>query len=529
MKKNVIFFHWLYGMLLALIFCIGKTICENHDLSGIAAAPFRFVLTLLLGGAAAGAALMLFYQLLTIAKGFRVWETLNRFLVWKYAYPCMWLLLTAVYFLCWYSYYPGTFAYDMPSQTWQAYGRAEYNMHHPVVHTLLWAVFIRIGERLGKQALSLAFYSIFQMMCVTALSVFAVSAVHRITKNGYAALAAFLYYLLTPTLHLMSFSTTKDVFFACFFILFLLSLYEEMQAESGGRGIWMTACGLLACLFRNNMIYVVVVLLAGSLLFRCPKRIRIDLLVVITVYCAVVKAVFPLAGIKEGPKSEALPVAISQLSGVYVMHPELLDGEEKETILSYMPDAQAFNPRFADYVKSSFNGVLFEEDSGRFLRTWLRVFRKAPMEYLCIFLDLNVDYWYPDAPFPDAYSQREYIETQTAETMDFFSVPSENRIPALRAYYDAVAACTHWSMKLPVIRYFYVLAFPCVSLLLCIFLAVRGKNRLCAMPLSLLILLFLTYLLGPVSNFRYVYPYYLSLPLYFCMAAKSGNGAVRER
>lgn len=113
--------------------------------------------------------------------------------------------------------------------------------------------------------------------------------------------------------------------------------------------------------------------------------------------------------------------------------------------------------------------------------------------------------------------------------MDFFSVPSENRIPALRAYYDAVAACTHWSMKLPVIRYFYVLAFPCVSLLLCIFLAVRGKNRLCAMPLSLLILLFLTYLLGPVSNFRYVYPYYLSLPLYFCMAAKSGNGAVRER
>lgn len=529
MKKKIFFFHWLYGMLLALIYCIGKTICEHHDLSGIAGAPVRFGLTLVLGGMAAGAALLFFYQGLMIVKGIKVWEALSSFFDRKYGYPCMWLLLTAVYSLCWLAYYPGTFAYDMVSQTWQAYGYAEYNTHHPVVHTLLWAVFIRMGERLGKQELALAFYSIFQLVCVTALSVYVISAVHRITKNGYAALAAFLYYLLTPVLHLMSFSTTKDVFFGCFFILFLLSLYEEIQEESGSRRIGMTVCGLSACLFRNNMIYVVVVLMAGSLLLRCTKRIRLGLLAVVLLYFVIVKAVFPLAGIKEGPKSEALPVAISQLSGVYVMNPELLDEEEKETILSYMPDAAAYNPRFADYVKSSFNGALFKEDGGRFLKTWLRVFRKAPMEYLCIFLDLNVDYWFPDAPFPDEYSRREYIETKTVETMDFFSVTSEDRLPALRAFYDAVAAHKHWSMRLPVIRCFYALAFPFMSLMLCIYLAVRGKNGLCALPLLLLVLLFLTYLLGPVSNFRYVYPYYLSLPLYFCMAAKSGHGTVGER
>lgn len=529
MKKNAIFFHWLYGMLLALIYCIGKTICEHHDLSGIAEAPMRFVLTIVMGGAAAGAALMLLYQGLMLIKGIRVWEVPSRFFAWRYAYLCMWLLLAAVYSLCWLAYYPGTFAYDMTSQTWQAYGYAEYNTHHPVLHTLLWAVFVRVGERLGKQELALAFYSVFQMVCVTALSVYVISAVHRITKNGYAVLVTFLYYLLTPILHLMSFSTTKDVFFACFFTLFFLSLYEDIQAESGWRRIRMTAYGLLACLFRNNMVYVVVVFLAGSLLFQCPKRIRLSLLAAVLFYFVIVKAAFPLAGIKEGPKSEALPVAISQLSGVYVMKPELLDEEEKETILSYMPNAEAYNPRIADYVKSSFNDALLEEDSGRFLRIWLHVFRKAPLEYLCIFLDLNVDYWYPDAPFPDQYSRREYIETKTVETMDFFSVTSEDYIPALRDFYDAVASHTHWSMRLPVMRCFYALAFPCMSLVICIYLAVRGKNRLCAMPLLVLSLLFLTYLLGPVSNFRYVYPYYLSLPLYFSMAAKKGHGAVREK
>lgn len=528
MKKNAIFFHWSYGMLLALIFCLGKTICENHDMSGIAVAPFRFCLALVLGGAAAGAALMLLDQGLAIAKGIRVWETLNRFLAWPYAYLCMWLLLTAVCFLCWLSYYPGTFAYDMTSQTWQAYGYADYNTHHPVLHTLLWAVFVRLAERLGKQELALVFYSVVQMLCVTALSVYVISAVHRITKNGYAALATFFYYLLTPILHLMSFSTTKDVYFACFFTLFFLSLYEELQPEKDGWSIRMVIFGLLSCLLRNNMIYVAAAAFAVSLLFRCPKRIWLGLLAVIFLYSGIVKAVFPLAGIKEGPKSEALPVPISQLSGVYVMYPELLDEAEKEEILFFMPDAEVYNPRFADYVKSSFNDDLLKEDSSRFLKIWLRVFRKAPMEYLCIFLDLNVDYWYPNAPFPDQYSRRGYIETETMETMDFFSVQSENHLPAVRAYYDAVAAHAHWSMKLPVIRYFYALAFPCMSLFLCIYLTVRGKNRLCAMPLLMLVLLFLTYLLGPVSNFRYVYPYYLSLPLYFSMAAKKGHGAVRE-
>lgn len=524
MKKNEIFFHWLYGMLLALLYGIGKTVCEQHDLRMIAAAPVRFVLTVVLGGAAAGAALFLFDRGLAAAGSFRVFHPLDGFLARRYAYLCMWLLLSAVYFLCYLAYYPGTFAYDMPSQTWQACGRAAYNTHQPVVHTLLWAVCIKLGELLGKQASALVIYSVFQMLCVTALSVSVISAVYRITKNGYAALAAFLYYLLTPTLHLMSFSTTKDVLFACFFTLFFLSLYEGMQAKTGRRGIIrMAASGLLACLFRNNMIYVVVVLWAVSLLFRCPRRVRLVLPAVIFCYFVIVKAAFPLAGVKEGPGSEALPVAISQLSGIYVMEPALLDEEEKETILAYMPDAGAFNPRFADYVKSSFNNALLEEDSGRFFRIWLRVFCKAPMEYLCIFLDLNVDYWYPDAPFPDAYSRREYIETETAETLDFFSVTSEDHLPALRGYYDAVAAHTHWSMKLPVIRYFYTLAFPCMSLLLCIYLAVRGKNRLCAVPLLALVLFFLTYLLGPVSNFRYVYPYYLSLPLYFSMAAKTGE------
>lgn len=520
-SKKFFFLHWMYGIMLTFIYLVGKTIYENHDFNGIISDLPRFFTMLILGGAAAGAAAMLFYRVLGWVKTLKVWVWLERLLSWRYIYLGMWLLLTAVYLACFLAYYPGTFAYDMPAQTWQAYGRAKYNTYQPVMHTLLWAFFIRVGERLGNEALALVFYSIFELSCVTAASTIVISAVNRITKNGYAVLITFLYYLFVPTLHLMSFGTTKDILYACFVALFMVSLYDGMREESRRNTLAIVTFGILSCLFRNNMIYVVVVMLVVSVVFRCPMKFRLFLLAIICIYGCFVKVLFPAAGVEEGPKSEALSVPISQLSGIYVEHPEFLSEDEKKTILAYMPDAGAFNCRIADYVKSSFNDGLLKENPGSFVKTYFQIMRKAPVQCLCIFLDLNVDYWYVGASIPDEYARRDYIETTTSEKVDFFSAPSRNRFPAIRAYYDEVAAHTHWSMELPVIRYFYKMAFPFLSLLFCLYLAVRGKNRMCILPLALLVALFLTYLLGPVSIFRYLYPYYLSMPLYFGMAAKN--------
>lgn len=519
-SRKLLFFHWLYGMVPALVYLVGETIYENHDLSEITADLPRFFTRLLLGGGAAGAAAMLFYRGLAWVKTLKVCAWLERLLAWRYLYAGMWMVLTAVYLLCFLTYYPGTFTYDMPAQTYQAYGHEKYNTYQPVMHTLLWAFFVRVGERLGNEELALAFYSVFQLGCVSSVSTIVIAAVNRITKNGYAVLMTFLYDLLVPTMHIMSFSTTKDVLFACFFTLFMLSLYEGMREETRKNALAVVIFGVLSCLFRNNMIYVVVFALAVSAVFRCPKKFRLFLAAVILIYLWIVKVIFPAAGVEEGPRSEALPVPISQMSGVYVMYPELLSEEEKETILAYMPDADSFNCRLADYVKSSFNDSLLRTDPGRFAKTYFQIMKKAPLPYLCLFLDLNVGYWYPGAAIPDEYAQKEYIETDTVEKVNFFSAPSENYFPALRAYYDEVASHTHWSMNLPVIRWFYTLAFPFMTLIPCLYLAVRGRNMACILPLSLLVALFLTYLLGPVSIFRYLYPYYLSMPLYFGMVAK---------
>ncbi len=519
-KLKTLFYHWLFGIPLALVYLIGETIYKNHDLSGITTRLPRFLAMLVLGGAAVGAAVILLYRGLAWVKRLNVWMWLERVLAWRYIYLGIWLLLTAVYMICFLAYYPGTFAYDMPAQTWQAYGETEYTTYQPVMHTLLWAFFVRVGERLNHEALALVFYSIFELICVTAVSTIVIAYVNRITRNGYAVLITFLYYLLVPTLHLMSFSTTKDILYACFFTLFMMSLYEGTQVESQRNTLAIVIFGILSCLFRNNMIYVVVVMLAVSAAFRCPRKFGIFLLAIIAIYGCIVKAIFPMAGVEEGPRSEMLSVPISQLSGMYVEHPELLNEEERETILAYMPDAEAFNCRIADGVKSSFEDDLLKEDPGKFLKTYFQIMRKAPVEYLCFFLDLNVNYWYPGASVPDEYARRAYIETSSVEKVDFFVASSENHLPAVRAFYDKVADHTHWSMNIPGVKYFYSLAFPFMTLIFCLYLTVRNRNRSCILTMTMLVALFLTYLLGPVSIFRYLYPYYFSMPLYFGMAAK---------
>ena len=49
-----------------------------------------------------------------------------------------------------------------------------------------------------------------------------------------------------------------------------------------------------------------------------------------------------------------------------------------------------------------------------------------------------------------------------------------------------------------------------------------GKKYETVIPIALL-LLEATYMLGPVSNYRYMFPMYIMFPVYFCMAVRKGD------
>lgn len=514
----------IWGMLSAVIYCIGKSIYETASLRGIGEKPGWYLLYFIAGSLLFAVLLRGFYLLPSFAGRLPQWEAGRAFLKKKKGFWVLSLILLAVYGICYISYFPGTFSYDAPPQTYQAYGCDPLNTHHPVLHTLFWAVSLRVGALLsgGSEAGGLVVYSVCQLLVVLAVTMLTVYVVWRMTDNIYAVLAAYLYYLLTPMLHVMSIALTKDVLFSCFLILFGVSLLaaEEKQDKKTLTAVGIFA--LLSCLFRNNMIYVVILMLLAAFVLRYSSKLRAALVAVIMVYYLIMKVLFPLLGVEEGEKCEAFPTVLQQLSGIYVRHSELLSTGEKEEILRYLPDAECFNRHFVDPVKNNFDKELYEQDKGRFWDLWLSVFTEAPYECLCLLLDVNVDYWYPYAAVPDPYSQREYIETDTQER-EIYWVDNAGFLPGVHEYYEAAAEHRSWFMNLPLLRIFYSLAFPFMSLMVCIYLMIRRRSRKGLLFITALVGLFLTFLLGPVSNFRYIYGFYLAMPLYFCIAEAGGG------
>jgi len=70
-------------------------------------------------------------------------------------------------------------------------------------------------------------------------------------------------------------------------------------------------------------------------------------------------------------------------------------------------------------------------------------------------------------------------------------------------------------MRIPVCYLYFSLSFPALSLSVGAYLAILNRRK-AALYLYLILGLFLaTYLLGPVSNFRYIYVFYLAFPVYF--------------
>ena len=512
----------IYGFVMAAIYCLGKTIYETTDFRGITTAPTKYGLLFLGVGIGSAMALGLLDLLLKKAAKIRQWQMARKILAGRWAFLVLWIILAGVYFICYVSYYPGTFAYDAPPQTYQAYGYDPLNTHHPVLHTLFWRMCLVIGSWFSgaEQTVALVVYSLSEMLVVVTVSMVVVAAVYKLTDNIYAFLVSYLYYLLTPVFPIMSFSMTKDILFSCFLVLFFIMLYRSSGQSKMNKKqpVFLFLTGLLACLFRNNMIYVMLLVLLAAFIMKYAKCVKRILCMIVVTYYVIMKLIFPLVGVESGERSEAFPVVLTQMSGIYVNYPELLTEEEKQVLLDYIPDAANFNRHFADYVKSSFDEELYKENSKTFWKTYLSIVKKAPLESFCIFLDLNVDYWYPNAEFPDPYSNREYIETDTQER-EVFWVDNAGRLPKVHSFYEQIAEHEHWLMQLPGIRYFYSLAFPFMSLVVCVYLIIKNRRADCVLAFTALIGLFLTFLLGPVSNFRYIYIYYVALPLYFCYAA----------
>lgn len=445
-----------------------------------------------------------------------------------------WLPMLAVTF-------PGSFAYDAPFQIRQVMTGA-YSTHHPLLHTLLLGGCTALGRALGSITLGAALYTLVQMALLAGCFALTGASIAR-RCGGRSARRALLCFALYPLHMLMAVNATKDVLFGGFFAL-TLALALELAEGGEGRGLaaGLTVSGALAMLLRNNAVYAAAVwaaLLVPACLCagrraRAPLRRRLALpacaLAAIALSLSTNALLAAATGAQKGDAREMLSWPIQQLARARLMDADRLSEEEKQAIDELMPGEawRDYDPTVSDPVKFAFDTEKLSEDPGRYLRVYLSVGRKCAGTFLDAAAALAYPFFYPYSEYRVSgyYLQMGVSTEQLEQWCDFDWIESRSLAPR-------VLASLSWrfgakgAMQLPGIGWlFNTGAIVWVMLALTLREAYFGRWRrfwVCALP----VLMWGTYLLGPVMAGRYIYPFVCALPVMACRAVR-GQGEERR-
>ena len=448
----------------------------------------------------------------------------------KSRFPLFW----GVIFLAWLpallAYWPGIHAYDAWLETPQALGPlSELSRLTPPLHTMFWALCIRVGRACGVNPLTL--YAVLQMLAVSAAFAWVTDTMRRLRVNRFVVLGALVWFALNPALAIFSLSMSKDVLFGALLMMLLLrsillvrdpeAFLHDKRAVGG-----FVICAAAAMLLRPNALGML--LLAAPffliVLRRHIGRTALLLALPMGLFWLINGPLYDALGIRPAWETELLSVPLSQIANVAVNDRETLSEAELEQIGVFLPIDRvedAYNPRFADYIKHNFDKEAYYRDPGAFFKLWRALFRQYPDSYLCAFLDLNLPYWYPDAATVDYWSGRDYIEVENTGT-DAFPVERDSRLPRLLRFYDSVADFSAFENR-PVLNTIFSIATPIWLLLFCAAVLGWKKRWSLLLPLSLPFFLWLLYLFGPVSNFRYMEPLIAMYPLWISLALQPGR------
>lgn len=317
---------------------------------------------------------------------------------------CIFMIAYIPFFL---SNFPGILSYDSIDQVSQAMGISTLKNHHPVTHTLIIKVFIKIGSFIKNENLGVALFSLFQMSMLSATFAYVIYYMKKKSFNKYFVLLILLFYAFYPVHGFYSVTMWKDVPFAMSITLLTIGLIElisnkEEFFSSKMKMSMFSLILLLTMVFRNNGLYVILILFVVlAIVYRknILKMLAI-FLVPLIIYFVYTGPVFNALGIKSGSIVEALSVPLQQMARISKFRLDELTQEEKDEIYSYIPVdnlGELYNPRLSDPVKSKANADYISDNKIEFVKSYFKFAFKYPKETIDALLYNSYGYYYPEA------------------------------------------------------------------------------------------------------------------------------------
>lgn len=440
-------------------------------------------------------------------------------------------VLTFFFFLlCWLpvllAVYPGFFVYDAQDEYLQVATRT-FTTHHPLVHVLmLGGIICAVHKVTDSYNLGIACYMIVQMVIVSGGFTYLMSYLRRKKVSRGLRIIAMIYFAFFPVIVMFTLCSAKDTIFTVALLLLIVCLFEmgitkEDFFASKKKMLFFILCALMMMLFRKNGIYAFAVMIPVLLIYHKKNRKKMAVLLAVSFlsYFAINSTVTTALHAQNEENQEILTVPIQQLARTYKYNKEVFSEEDITTLHEILPEEalNLYNAKLSDPVKWRFNNQAFAADKSKYAKLWLKIGMKKPVSYLNAWLMTSYGFWYPDTVI-DVYSGNS-VFTFTYEDCSYFGYEVEepgvrdSKIPWLDELYRKLSLEVAQE-NVPILSMLYSpgCLFWCFAFGFSYVLYRRKYHIL--VPYLMVLLVWLTVVLGPTYLPRYVLIFWFGLPLF---------------
>lgn len=453
--------------------------------------------------------------------------------------------ITLIMFACWIPYMiifsPGLMNCDVNDQFAQVMGNREVcwtttaaegetilNNHHPIFHTLLLGVFLKLGEAIGSYFIGIELFSILQCLAFTAALSFSLIKMKQYGMTGRLLKIFFLIFAFCPLFPLWGMTLMKDTAFSIVFLVTVVLIYDAVADADKFRGrkcIPLALAALLLMLMRNNGFYMLLVFLPFVIIhFRKDKKFLVRMAAVLLVPMIIFKVgitgvMFNQLGIQEGGVQEMLSIPLQQTARYISEYKDEVTEEEEQAILGVLYQwhggkptldkiAEDYVPYISDPVKSMYGNDATNEKLVEYLKVWAKQFTKHPDVYIEAFLNMNYSWFSYDSNqgyiFFDAFNG---VDEDIPKWLDGLDNPKQ-----LHGVSQIAKRGINLIHEIPVVNCllefsFYTWAY--VIIFMAMLIRKKYKELLACLPI------FINYaicFIGPIAYMRYALPMVACLP-----------------
>lgn len=431
--------------------------------------------------------------------------------------------------LYWFNWFPALLSKDTYVQIQQALGNEPYSNHHPWLHTMIIKFFMNVGKAVfGSNQAGVALTAFASLLVSSFILLWILRHYCDKVPSGVWMSAA-LIFMIEPIHCVYSITIWKDVMFAyalaafCFMLIFM-----EGEIKKSGRlkaYIWALYIALtfIFCFSRTNGLYAWLFTLP-FLLWHYRRNLKPWIAASIICLLLIIGYkgwLLPHFQVTEPDTVESLSVPLQQVA--FAIRNEGEFSEYDKSVINNIVDMEAMGERYNAHISDPVKNLIRNSGSQEyiaqnkldFIKMYISVGVKNPLDYIVAFLNQSRGYWYQKMSNYIYFSEgvhRFAAELDIVRTPLFPAGASAMADALMNKYCDAWH--TVWSLALSTYSVWILFVYS------------WGKKRTCFYFLPVIGVFITLVIATPVNDeFRYAYGIYLTLPLLFMQTVSQGEAA----